>query len=125
MNKTEYVQYALRHYTVPLFNEDEFIKDLNKIVVLKKIFRRFTTYGTINERLVLNNIIILLNVFGIEAANVLLFHNVSREHWGLLKPFLVFLNSYNGPPGEIDDIEMNEVVITKLGEIRWQSHSQR
>jgi hypothetical protein len=90
----DFVKFALRNYHPVVFTEDDFLHDLNKIVVLKKLFKRYTSTGTINERLVLNNIIILMNVFGVKATNSMLFHRVNPEHWSILKTFLSFLNSY-------------------------------
>ena len=90
----DFVQYALKHYSVPVFSEDDFLKDLNKIIVIKKMFKRYATTFSINERLVLNNIIILINVFGVYPANVLLFGRINREHWSILKAFLLYINAY-------------------------------
>ena len=116
----DFVKYALTHYNVPLYSEEDFFHDLNKIVVLKKLFRRYTTTGVINERLVLNNIIILLNVFGIEATNKMLFHRVKREHWAIVKTFLIFLDSYK-EEDETSELAFDEDIAAILGEIRWHS----
>jgi len=115
----DFVKYALTHYNVPLYSEKDFFRDLNKIVVLKKLFRRYITAGVINERLVLNNIIILLNVFGIEATNKMLFHKVKREHWSIVKTFLIFLDSYREE--EAAELDFDEDIAAILGEIRWHS----
>lgn len=94
MIERDYVRYALDNYQAPLFTMEEFNGDLNKVIVLKKMFRRYTNSGDINERMALNNIIIVLNQFGIQAANIILFYKVEREHHSMLKTFLMFLNSY-------------------------------
>ena len=44
------------------------------------------------ERLILNHIIVLYNLFGPDATTKMLFHKLDEEHWGQLKTFLVFLN---------------------------------
>lgn len=98
----DFVKYALQNYNPVVFTEDEFIRDLNKIVVLKKLFKRYETTGIINERLVLNNLIILTNVFGLPATNILLFYRVNECHWGILKTFLNYLNSYIETPDHSD-----------------------
>lgn len=95
MIERDYVRYALDNYQAPLFNLDEFNGDLNKVIVLKKLFRRFTNDGDINERLVLNHIIIVLNQFGVKAGNIILFYKVEREHHSVLKTFLMFLHSFH------------------------------
>lgn len=120
MIELDYVAYAKANYQSPFFSDEDFLKDLNKIVVLKKLFRRFTTSGSINERLVLNNIIILLNVFGLESTNIMLFHKVEHEHWSILKTFLIFLNSYVETK-ITKSIKTDETILALLGELRWHS----
>jgi hypothetical protein len=123
MINDDYVAFAKANYKSPFFSDEDFLQDLNKIVVLKKLFRRFTTSGTINERLVLNNIIILMNVFGIEATNTMLFHKVEHEHWEIVKTFLIFLNSYVEEP-VTKSIKTNETILAVLGDLRWHSRLQ-
>lgn len=91
---TDFVQYCLDNYKTPYFSQSEFSNDLNKTVVLKKMFRRYLDKGIINERLVLNNIIMLINVFGVEAANVILFFKLDTEFYPLAKTILIYLNCY-------------------------------
>lgn len=122
MIETDYVKYALKHYSTPLFNDDEFIHDLNKVIVLKKLFRRYVNSGNINERLVLNNLIILLNVFGVEAANTILFFKTRQEHWSILKTFLTFLDSYKNND-LTDHISLDDNISRLLENIKCRSFS--
>lgn len=94
MIERDYVRYALDNYQAPLFSQEEFTGDLNKVIVLKKLFRRYTNDGELNDRLAMNNIIIVLNQFGVTAGNTILFYKVENEHHGILKTFLVYLNSF-------------------------------
>lgn len=113
MRKHEFLNYAHTHYKPPYYIKEQFDSDINKIVVLKKLFRRYTTSGSINERLVLNNIIIILNVFGIQAANTILFYKVEGEHHTILKTFLVFLNSF-WDGDDVCGIQLDKNIITIL-----------
>lgn len=116
----DFVRYAKNHYIASYYTEKEFNTDLSKVVVLKKMFRRYQTTGDLNERVVLNNIIIMLNVFGIKATNVILFFKIDREFYGTLKSFLVFLDSYE--PNYITDlVEFDDFVLARLEEIRGRS----
>lgn len=109
-----FLKYAADNYHNPhFFTDDEFNSDLNKIVVLKKLLRRYSTAGKINERLVLNNIIVLLNVFGIPATNRILFFRIDEEHHSILKTFLLFLNSYRSTP-DTDYIPIDDKVLDLL-----------
>lgn len=121
MIERDYVRYALDNYQAPLFSQDEFTGDLNKVIVLKKLFRRYTNDGEINERLAMNNIIIILNQFGVQAANTILFYKVEREHHGILKTFLVYLNSFVETEFVDDHAELDDNIIETLKDITCRS----
>ena len=44
------------------------------------------------ERLILNHIIILSNVFGTEASSTLLLYKIDKDYWPTLKSFMKKLN---------------------------------
>lgn len=113
----EFIKFCLNNYRTPHFSRAEFEADLNKIVILKKMFRRYKSTGNINERLVLNNIIILINVFGVETANFILFYRLEREFHSYIKTFLMFLTSLVdcgiAHAVEVDD-ELEVIISTKV-----------
>lgn len=113
----EFIKFCLNNYRTPHFNREEFDNDLNKIIILKKMFRRYKSTGNINERLVLNNIIILINVFGIETANFILFYRLESEFHSYIKTFLMFLNAWVDSElthdVEVDD-ELQIIINTKV-----------
>jgi hypothetical protein len=83
--------YCARYYENPHCEGlEEFEADLKRIQYLRKLFARYEACGDLKERLILNHMIILYNVFGIHATN-LLFMKLPEFH-SLLKPFVVFLN---------------------------------
>ncbi len=65
--------------------------------------------------MILNHIIVLQNVFGAEAAGVLLFFKIDKDYWPALKAFLEFLNII--PEEEMTEIETDEQVWLKLKNI--------
>jgi hypothetical protein len=71
----------------------EFKEDLARFKYLKRLFRRYEVHNDLQERLILNHLIVIYNVFGIEAANRMTWFKVDEEHYQYLKPFLVFLNN--------------------------------
>lgn len=117
----DFIEYAKKHYIPSYYTDREFNLDLAKVVVLKKMFRRYQLTGDINERVVLNNIIIMLNVFGIEATNIILFFNIDSEFYGTLKSFLVFLDSYESN-NLTDLIEFDNLILDRLNEIKGLSN---
>jgi hypothetical protein len=70
----------------------EFKEDMKRFNYLKRLFRRYRKDGEIRERLVINHLVILYNVFGIEVATRLLFYKMSKDDYVALKTFLLFLN---------------------------------
>jgi hypothetical protein len=87
-----FLMYAMKAYDKPNCIMSEFEEDLKRIKYIKRLIRRYRLTGELKERLILNHIIILANVFGIESAVRMLFFKIDREDYDILKTFLVFLN---------------------------------
>ena len=108
--------FAKRHYDNPSdVNSEEFEDDMKRFKYLKRLFRKFDTTKELKSRLIINHIIVLTNVFGIDAATTLLFFKIDRQHWALLKTFLVFLHFM--PENDMTDIRLNQSVMAELGKI--------
>jgi hypothetical protein len=56
------------------------------------LIKRYRITGELKERLILNHIIILANVFGVEASVKMLFYKLDDDDYDILKTFLLFLN---------------------------------
>lgn len=70
----------------------EFEEDIKRIKYVKRLIKKYVVTGDLKERLILNHIIILSNVFGIEATVRMLFLKLDKKHYPILKTFLLFLN---------------------------------
>lgn len=93
LSEENYEFFAIKYYDNPrCTNIKEFREDLERVVYLKKWFKKYKDDSYINERLVLNHIIILYNVFGIEFATKLLLLKIDQEYHSILKTFLIYLN---------------------------------
>ena len=90
----------------------EFSLDLKKFVYLKKLFNRYLEHGDLKERLILNHIIVLHNLFGI-ATTELLFYKTDKEHWNLLGTFLIFLDRMPESVPEFN-LERNDIDIDRF-----------
>lgn len=92
LTEDNYVLYAKGAYSNPYcFEETEFNDDLKHIKYVKRLLNRYQTTGILKERLILNHIIILSNLFGVENATKLLFFKLEKKYWSDLKTFLVYL----------------------------------
>ena len=108
--------FAMKHYDNPLcVDEKEFLDDMKRFKYLKRLFRKHETSKDLKMRLVINHIIILANVFGVDAATTLLFFKIEKNHWPILKTFLVFLGYM--PENDLIDIPIIHTVMGKLGQI--------
>ena len=93
LTKDNITMYAIKHYHNPSCEGmSEFKDDMKRFKYVKRLFRKYEETGILKERLLLNHIIILNNLFGAEASSTLLFFKTEREHWSALRGFLEFLN---------------------------------
>jgi len=92
LNDDNFLIYAAKCYDRPHILQSEFEDDLRHIKYVKRLFRKYRQTGEFKERLILNHVIILSNVFGVEATVNMLFLKVDHEDYPLLKTILIFLN---------------------------------
>ena len=84
--------YATKAYDKPNCVMSEFLEDMKRFNYLNKLFMRYRKYDELRERLIMNHLMVLYNVFGPEAVSRLLFYKVEKEDYSALKTFLLFLN---------------------------------
>ena len=77
--------------------------------------RKHKDTGILKERLLLNHIIVLNNLFGPEACVTLLLFKIQREYWETLKSFLLFLNILRDD--ELTNVLENKNVLEILGKL--------
>jgi hypothetical protein len=92
LNEDNFVMYAVKCYTSPNCLMSEFEGDLKRTKYLKRLLRRYKVTKNLKERLILNHIIMLNNVFGVEATARILFFRTDEKDYDVLKTFLLYLN---------------------------------
>ena len=107
--------FALRHYDNRGASKEEFDDDMNRFKYLKRLFRKYDTSKEFKSRLIINHIIILANVFGVEAATTLLFFKIDKQHWSILKTVLIFLDYM--PQDEMIDLDTDQNLMEELKRI--------
>ena len=108
--------YAAKNYYNPKYiDAEEFTEDLNRFKYIKRLCNGYSETGTLPERLILNHLIVVFNVFGIEAALNILDLRVSDKHWRIVKPFLIFLNYIRND--QYTNITMDQTVVDALRKI--------
>lgn len=87
-----FLLFASRNYeNVQCSSTDEFLSDICRLKYIRKLITRYVESGELKERLILNHIIILNNLFGAEALVRILFLKL-EDYMKYLKPFLILLN---------------------------------
>lgn len=86
------MMYAVKAYDKPNCIMSEFSEDMKRFNYLKRLFRRYRKHNELRERLVLNHLVVLNNVFGAEVMTRLLFYEMAESDYPQLKTYLLFLS---------------------------------
>jgi hypothetical protein len=121
LDDNNFVLFAAKHYDNPqCYDTEEFYDDLKRFKYLKRLFGKYEETGELRERLILNHLIILYNVFG-DITTKMLFYKLDG-YYSYLIPFLVLLHRL---PDKIDvgkiiytsDIPMDMKIVEALRKI--------
>ena len=125
LNSQNIMIYAMKAYDRPNCILSEFKEDMKRFNYLKRLFYRYRKTGEVKERLVINHIIVLYNVFGVEVCTRLLFYKMSEEDYVTLKTYLLFLNylpkvvrGIKGKDIITNDIPVDSKIASVLREIK-------
>ena len=126
LNKDNFILYAMKNYDNPqCIKEQDFHDDLKIIKYLKRLLNRYHLGGDLKERLILNHLITLGNVFPIEVLARILFLKMNSKYWSYLKTFLIYLDympdyipSVDGVNIINNDIRVDLKIAKKLREIK-------
>jgi hypothetical protein len=121
LNEGNFLVHAMHHYDNPQCHSlQEFEEDIKKFLYLKKLLSRYKNYDELRERLILNHIIVLYNIFG-ESATRMLFYKIDKSCWDVLVTFLVYLDRMPEELPEygiiLSDIVLDEKIISTLRKI--------
>jgi hypothetical protein len=93
LSDDEFNEYAINNYRNPnCISVLEYLEDLNKIKYIKRLINKYVEKGELRERLILNHIIFLSNVFGVEATVNMLKFKIEQKNHEILNAFLVLLS---------------------------------
>jgi|TARA_B110000977_G_scaffold198318_1_gene282907 hypothetical protein len=110
------VRFAIKQYYTPRgIDFDEFYTDLKRFQYVKRLLNRYCDYGKLGERLILNHLIVIFNVFGYYGGLKILGLKLDDRHWPIIKPFLVFLKTIRS--NQYTDIKSDPEVEEKLRKI--------
>jgi len=111
LNNDNVMIYAVKAYDKPNCIMSEFKDDMKRFNYLKRLFKRYRSLGEIRERLVINHLVVLCNVFTPEIATRLLFYKMAKEDYSVLKTYLTFLNVM---PNYVRGIKGKDIVSSEI-----------
>lgn len=118
LNESNLQLYAAKHYYDPkrqYIDAEEFNEDFNRLKYIKRLLNRYSETGVIADRLILNHLIVISNVFGIQPMLRMLEVKIPPKHWPALKPFLIMLRYIRND--QYTEIQMDAVVVEVLRKI--------
>lgn len=116
LTENNLVLYAAQNYFNPkCIDSDEFFDDLKRFKYVKRLINRYLETGVVSERLMINHLIVIFNVFGYEAGLNILELKIHIDQWHVLKPFLIKLKAIKNT--DYTNIEMDKTVVEALRKI--------
>lgn len=92
LTEQNFILYAAKNYDNPCCGTmEEFQEDINRFKYIKRLFTKYSTGAELKDRLIMNHLIILYNLFGVPACTRMLFFRLEGQ-WQYLKPFLIAIN---------------------------------
>lgn len=126
VDETNFLLYAAKHYDNPhCYDTIEFYEDLNRFKYVKRLLNKYQESGELKERLIINHLTVIYNVFGATAGTRLLFLKL-QDQLHLIKPFLLLMGTcpdiveavgLEGKDIHTSDIIMDPYVVETLRKI--------
>ena len=112
LNDENFTLFAIKHYNNPQgLSTEEFYEDIRRFRYLKRLLKRYYKNGELRERLILNHIIILSNLFGVSNAIRMLKFKIEMEYWPVIKTCLLYLGYVE------EDFEINIPIDMEVAKI--------
>ena len=113
LTEKNFLLYAANNYDNPrCLDVKEFHEDINRFKYVKKLLKKYQEKNILQERLILNHLIVIHNMFHIAPATHMCFFKINERHWPALKTFLLYLNYI--PDGEYLNIPIDMYVVRIL-----------
>ena len=111
LTSENFLLYAVKAYDKPNCIMSEFKEDMKRFNYLKRLFLRYRKMDDLRERLVINHLVVIYNVFGVEVATRMLFYKMSKDDYSALKTYLIFLNYM---PAVVHGIKGQDIISSEI-----------
>lgn len=113
LNDDNFELYAIRNYYNPTcVDAEEFYEDLKRFKYVKRLLTRYHDSGKPSVNLLLNHLVVIFNVFGIDAGLKMLEYKIDYNQWNVIKPFLIYLRTIDNT--KYIDTPMDKVIVEEL-----------
>jgi len=107
LNNDNFDEYAVSNYINPnCISVLEFLDDLKIIKYIKRLINKYADKQELKERLIMNHIISLSNVFGVEACVNMLRFKIEKKHHHILNAFFLYLEYVRAEELEVLDLQL-------------------
>ena len=111
LTEDNFLLYAIKAFDSPSCVLSEFEEEMNRIQYIKRLFTKYYNGSELKDRLIINHLMVLYNVFGVEAATRILFYKLEEKDYSVLKTFLVFLNFM---PGRVKGVRGKDIIASDI-----------
>jgi hypothetical protein len=124
LTDANFLLFCAKHYMNPSATTDlEFIQDVRRIKYTKKLISRYRTTGDLKERLILNHLTVLNNVFGAMPLARIIWLKMDG-YLPEIKPFMIalgilpkFIYNVRGKKWDTDDVPLDMSIVAVLRKI--------
>lgn len=121
LDESNFILFGMNNYrNVQCHSTEEFNSDMHKFMYLNKLFTKYIETGEFKERLILNHIVVLYNLFD-DAATNMLFYKINEVCWDALATFLIYLDRMPDVISEhsitISSIAIDDNITKKLSKL--------
>ena len=93
LTKNNFELYAAKHYQKDKWaTTEDFKEDISRFKYINRLINRYYRDDDLKERLILNHLVILGNMFGPSETAKMAMFNIKEEQKPVLKTFLIYLN---------------------------------
>lgn len=112
LNSDTFLLFAIKNYDNPgCSGLKEFYDDLKRFKYIKRLFKRYKCTGDLKERLIINHLVVINNLFGPPAAYKMLVFKIDSDYKNELNSFLLYLNMLDGLT---DETQFDQEILEKL-----------
>lgn len=106
---------ALKDYGTSAFHESTFNRDFNVFSTTRKMITRFLKTGVVNDKLLINNVVTVLNIFGPKNVTLIFRYLMDDVQFSVVKAILMFLKQYDFRVGQ--DVYPNRIIVDILKDV--------